>query len=366
MVLPELPAYLDSLGGGEYKGFIIALFTVTAGLSRPFSGKLADTLGRVPVMVIGAMVCGFAALFYPLVSGIAGFFLLRLFHGFSTGFKPTGTSAYVADLIPYDRRGEAMGVLGSFSSLGIGLGPWIGSYIATNFSLDAMFYASSGIAVLSILVLFGMKETLANPQKFSVDLIQIKKDDFFEPRVLAPSINMALSVFSYGAVFTVIPDLSDALQVSYRGEFFFFFTAASMFVRLLIGKASDKYGRVPVLKIGAVIIISSMLILSQATNYYLFVAGAVLFGIGVGIHSPTIYAWTIDLSDQKHRGRGVSTMYIALEIGIGVGALVSGWIFANQLENIPYVFYLSATMVMMSYLYLFTKPVRRLRLNYGG
>ena len=85
MIIPELPSYLDDMGGGEYKGLIIALFTVTAGLSRPFSGKLADKVGRIPVMVVGALVSGIAALLYPIVSGVVGFFALRFFHGFSTG-----------------------------------------------------------------------------------------------------------------------------------------------------------------------------------------------------------------------------------------------------------------------------------------
>jgi len=31
MIIPELPAYLSSLGGEDYKGLIIALFTLTAG-----------------------------------------------------------------------------------------------------------------------------------------------------------------------------------------------------------------------------------------------------------------------------------------------------------------------------------------------
>jgi len=46
MLIPELPAYLSSLGGSGYKGYIIGLFTITAGLSRPFSGRLTDTIGR--------------------------------------------------------------------------------------------------------------------------------------------------------------------------------------------------------------------------------------------------------------------------------------------------------------------------------
>ena len=51
MIIPELPAFLTSLGGEDYKGLIIALFTLTAGISRPFSGKLADTIGRVPIIL---------------------------------------------------------------------------------------------------------------------------------------------------------------------------------------------------------------------------------------------------------------------------------------------------------------------------
>ena len=77
MIIPELPAYLTSLGGEDYKGLIISLFTITAGLSRPFSGKLADTIGRMPVMVIGTLVCVVCSLFYPILSSVGGFLLLR-------------------------------------------------------------------------------------------------------------------------------------------------------------------------------------------------------------------------------------------------------------------------------------------------
>ena len=57
MLIPELPDYLTSLGGEEYKGLIISLFTLTAGFSRPFSGRLTDRIGRVPVMAFGSLVC---------------------------------------------------------------------------------------------------------------------------------------------------------------------------------------------------------------------------------------------------------------------------------------------------------------------
>ena len=90
MIIPELPDYLTSLGGEDYKGLFISLFTLAAGLSRPFSGKIADRVGRIPVMIFGSVVCIVCGLLYPVLTSIAGFLFLRFFHGFSTGFKPTG------------------------------------------------------------------------------------------------------------------------------------------------------------------------------------------------------------------------------------------------------------------------------------
>ena len=94
MIIPELPGYLESMGGAEYKGLIIALFTITAMISRPFSGKLADTVGRIPVIVFGSIVCFICSLLYPVLSFVAGVLWIRLLHGFSTGFTPTGQTAY--------------------------------------------------------------------------------------------------------------------------------------------------------------------------------------------------------------------------------------------------------------------------------
>ncbi|MGQ3505013.1 MFS transporter, partial [Enterococcus faecalis] len=68
MMIPELPGYLTMLGGAEYKGLIIALFTLMAGISRPFSGKLTDTVGRVPVMIFGSLTCVVCSLLYPVLT----------------------------------------------------------------------------------------------------------------------------------------------------------------------------------------------------------------------------------------------------------------------------------------------------------
>ena len=352
MIIPELPAYLDRLGGGEYKGFIIALFTLTAGVSRPFSGKLADTVGRIPVMIFGAVVCFLCGFIYPLANTVVAFLLLRLIHGLSTGFKPTGTSAYVADAVPATRRGEAMGVLGLCGSLGMAAGPAIGSAIASYYSFNNMFYASSGAAILSILILAGMKETLPAPQRFSLSLLRLSPREILEPRVLAPCIAMILTTFSYGVVLTLTPDLSDSLGVSNRGMFFLYFTSASVAVRVFAGKASDKYGRVVVLKVATLVMAVGMLLIGLAPTAPVFFAGGIMFGLGSGMNTPTLFAWTIDLSRDRYRGRAMATMYISLEAGIGIGALLSGWIYGNHDANFVWAYGIGALLAATALVYL--------------
>lgn len=352
MMIPELPSYLTSLGGEEYKGLIISLFTLMAGLSRPISGKLADTIGRIPVMVFGVVVSFFSGLLYPFLTSVSGFLVLRFVHGMATGFKPTGTSAYVADIVPENKRGEAMGVMGVALSFGMMLGPSIGSFITKIYSLNFMFYLSSFVSLLSILILLGMKETVKRPKKLSWDSIKISSKDLFEPRVFAPCIVMLLTIFPFGIVLTIIPDYSDYLGISNRGIFFSIFTFVSLIVRLIAGKVSDKYGRIIVLKFSTIALFIAMLFVGLSETPTEFFVSAGLLGVATGMTAPSIFAWTIDLSHKDHRGKAMSSLYISLEIGIGIGALYSGWLYGNKAEMFVYIFASGGILSLLSFFFL--------------
>ncbi len=358
MMIPELPNYLSSMGGGAYKGLIIALFTITAGLSRPFSGKLTDTVGRLPVMFIGAYACVFCSLLYPQLHFVAGFLLLRFLHGFSTGFKPTGSSAYVADIVPPHRLGEAMGILGISMSVGGSAAPPFGSWLVQVFSINVLFYVSAVLALGSVVILMNLKETLTTRQPFRWSLLKINRDDIFDPQALPAAAMMLFCYFSYGVILTLVPDLSDHLGVTNRGMFFTIFTLASVSTRFFAGKLSDTLGRVPVLQASALLIGVAMLVFANVTTPNGLYLASALFGLGNGIFSPAISAWTVDLGDPGRKGRALATMFIALEIAIGGGAALAGWYFADQTSRMPAVFYLSAAFSFAGFVFLLLKPFR--------
>jgi MFS family permease len=356
MILPELPFFLTSLGGGEYKGLIISLFTLTAMLSRPFSGKLADRIGRKPVIIAGSLVCFVCSIAYPWLTTVFGFLFLRLVHGFSTGFTPTGQTAYLSDIIPADRRGEAMGLLGTASTLGMAGGPALGGWLSTSFSLHAMFYCSSAFAILSCLIIITIKETVTDKHAISWRLLSIRKQDLFEPRVLTPCLVMGLCSYAYGTLFTMIPDFGAYLGIHNKGLLFTYFTIASLMVRLVAGKASDVIGRAQVLKYSTAFMTMGMLWIGFSDTKAMLIVGAFFYGLAQGATSPTLLAWATDLSDPEHKGRGVASLYIFMEFGIGMGAFISGWIYGNEVSRFFVTFFISSVLSGIAFLYLWTRP----------
>jgi MFS family permease len=361
MLLPELPAYLAAMGGQKQIGLIIALFTLTAGLSRPFSGKITDSIGRVPVMAFGSLVCFLCGFFYPLVLTVNGFLILRFFHGFSTGTKPTATAAYVADIVPENRRGEAAGMLGIFTAIGFSIGPALGSFLTDAWNINYMFYTSSVFAILSILILLNLKETLPKEQHkpLSFKLFKIGWNDIFEKKVLVVFFVMLFFCFGSGTVLTLVADQTKLLGIKNKGLFYTIYTVASLGVRILFAKTSDKYGREPVIKLTVIVMFLSMLILAFAQSFIVLVMGAILFGMAQGMGAPTLTAWTIDLSDENFRGRALATMYIALEAGIGIGAFATGLIYQGNPENISKAYLISAVFAVFSFasIYIFRPKV---------
>jgi MFS family permease len=220
LILPELNEYISNMGGENQKGLIIFLFSVSALISRPFSGKLADTIGRKKVMYIGIVISVIASLIYPITGIVFCFLLLRFMHGFGAGFLPTGATALVTDVLPTEKRGVGMGIWGVFISLGFGIGQFLSSPMVEMVGLTGLFFLAAIAAVLAAILISFVDETLPNPIPFKWSLLKINRNDIFEPTVRPAAIAMFLSVTSSGMIFVLSPDLSEFFGLENKGWFF--------------------------------------------------------------------------------------------------------------------------------------------------
>ena len=363
LILPELNNYISILDGADKKGLIITLFTISAAISRPFSGKLADTIGRKKVIYLGIICSFFVMLIYPFSYSVLFFLILRFLHGFSAGFAPTGATALLTDLIPEKSRGHAMGIWGTFISLGIGVGQTLGSWIYLSFGFTILFLIGALFSLIAFILVFWIKETLVNQQKFNFKLLRISWKDVFEPNVLPAAFVMLLSAMCSGMIFVLTPDLSTYLGISNKGFFFGIYVIATILIRLLTSSLSDRIGREKTLLIGCFILVISMLLVGTSNSIVSYIFAAIIFGIATGITSPTMFAWTADLSHEDRRGVGAGTMFIALEFGIMFGALLTLVSYDSTKSTIFITFLIGAIKATIACIYLIVIIAKKKKVN---
>ena len=351
-MVPELYDYITSLGGADDKWLIMSLWTLAAAIARPFSGKIADNFGRKSTIFIGVIVSIVISFMYPFFTSITAFLTLRFLHGFSTGFQPTGATALVGDIIPKGKRGEAMGIFSMTISIGFGLGSYFSTAIFQHFQINGLFIASGlcGIIALSLVLL--IKEEKKPKVDFNLRNIIPKWNEIFAPEVIQPTVFMFITATVAGIYYLLVPDFSTHLGMKEKGIFWLFFTATSLGTRFMAGKAADKYGYRNNLLVGLSIEILSGSICAYATTPFDFLLGASLFGIGAGMITPAIFAWTADLANPVFKGRGIGTMFIALEVGIALGGLITQKIYDNNPNNFKIAFLVGVLLCMIGLLYL--------------
>lgn len=339
MLLPELPGYLAGLGGERYIGLIVGLFTANAFLSRLISSRMADERGRLKVILIGTGVSALCGFGYLLVWSIWSFLALRFIHGISTGFRPTGTTAYLSDIVHISRRGEAMGYLGVAGSTGMALGPVFGSLIRVHYGYDALFLASGVIGLVAYLLSLLLKETLPKPKRIRPEDFNVFKGKRVDFASWPAALILLPVAYAFGVFLTVSPDFVGSLGYTYRGSFNAIIVVSSIATRLFAGRASDRYGRIPLLVVGAFLLAAGMSVIAIAESKTMAAIGGAIYGVSVGINMPTIFAWTVDFAKKGRTALALGTMLMSLEIGIGIGALSSGWIFYGEIERINYAYW---------------------------
>jgi MFS family permease len=205
---------------------------------------------------------------------------------------------------------------------------------------------------VSLLLSIYVRETLTKRSKFTPKMLLIKWNDVFEPSVLPASLVMFLTAASSGIIFVITPDISNFLGIQNKGWFFGIYVISTILVRLLTGSLSDKIGRRKTLLIGNFFLMTSMISIGLADTITFYTIAAIIFGFATGISSPTLFAWTADLSAFDRRGVGAGTMFIALECGIMLGSLSTLVFYNSTLSSVFNSFAFGAVLSFIASIYL--------------
>jgi MFS family permease len=146
-------------------GFLLGYIAVL-----PLIGRVADVVGRTPVLVAALLLFAVGSLItaaaYDLPLVVSGRFL----QGVGGGGLVPATLALVADLWPADRRGLPLGVVGAVQEVGSVAGPLLGAAVLALADWRAIFWLNLGVAVVLAVALRGWQR-LRDPAAAAVGLL---------------------------------------------------------------------------------------------------------------------------------------------------------------------------------------------------
>ncbi|MFC2101872.1 MFS transporter [Bacteroidota bacterium] len=324
-LIPTLPIYVVDVlyAKNSDVGYILAAYTVSALIIRPFTGIALDTWGRKWIYLISLLVFTLTILIYPLILTFGLLLLLRFFHGFSWGATSTAGMTVVVDVIPPHKRGRGIGYFGISFTLAMAIAPVLALMILERWGYFEMFYIAALFSFCGFLMILFVRFPMIQAPK---ERSKITWDRFIEPKGIPISIPMALFGTTYGGVVSFITLYDKELGLAQAGGFFLILAGGVTFSRLFAGQIFDKYGPTYLMTAGFLVNIGGLLFLGMMQNITGFLLAAGLIGVGVGIMMPTLQTMVNNVVSVRRRGAANATLITAFDLGIGLGSFGLGYL----------------------------------------
>ena len=151
LIMPVLPKLVLNFLGGDAPnaakvfGIFGTIFALMQFLFSPVLGVLSDQVGRRPVVLLSNLGLGLDYVVMALAPTIGWLFIGRVISGITAASITTGT-AYVADVVPAEKRAGAFGMIGAAFGVGFVLGPALGGLLG-NSDPRLPFWVAGGLSL---------------------------------------------------------------------------------------------------------------------------------------------------------------------------------------------------------------------------
>src|SRR5262249_28308073 len=227
-----LPLHLRRLGATEGQlGLIMACYSATAIFAQPVVGAWVDRGGRRAFLVTGAILTsGVALLFAAVPAALPLFPLLRALQGVAFSVFFIANFTIVVDLVPPDRRGQALGIFGISGLVSGAVGPALGELLVRAVGFRGLFLAAAALPLLAAAISARLRLPPAPPPISPREGLP----GLLRGLLSAPRLPMTLGTafgLGQGVMFTFFPTYAADLGVRWVGLFAVAYSGAALGVR---------------------------------------------------------------------------------------------------------------------------------------
>lgn len=360
-LISALPVYLvNELHAGKSQvGVVLAAYTIASVIIRPISGFALDKFGRRTVFLLALVV--YTGLFagYLVAFSIVSLIALRFAQGMTWGVTTISGSTIAVDIIPTAKRGEGIGYFALSTTMGMSVGPVVGAFIIHHGGYSELFISALFISLASLVLAYSIRL----PKKLTTGkAIEFSVENLFHKKSILPSLNLLVIMTTYGGLLSFIALFGREIGIENTSLFFLIFAFGIATSRLTSGKTFDRKGPLGILTFCLVLMIVGFPWLALGHNAVAFYTSALVIGFGIGVVFPTFQTIVNNLANNGNRGAANSTLYTALDLGMGLGMVISGLI--AQYLSISAVFLISSAVCVAGLAFFRLKVIGFYNLNY--
>jgi MFS family permease len=322
-LLPTAPFRILDVGGGTVAaGLFLGFLTYASAFSAPFTGAIADRIGRRRTLVICSTAIFLMSFLYAMTTTWPPMLAIVFVHGLFWSGLLTSAGAYVTDLMPASRRAEGIGYYGISTILAVAIAPAVGLWVYQH----GWLWLCVSIGILNLTMAIIATQLEESPRNIAAEGTPWLSHEVLEWRVTIVSLTLFLLSFGYGGVTSFVAIYAKELGVTPPSLFFTVCAGAMVVTRPFSGTLADRIGPVKVLAPCLLLTSLGYLLLAIGGSKGMLIAAALVFGTGFGSAYPAFAAFVMRHVDETKRAAAFGGILAALDTGIGSGSITLGWI----------------------------------------
>lgn len=323
-VNPLINGYAKSLGASStFAGFIVGIMSVAAMFLRPVAGNLTDRITKYKLSFIGGILIVLGIVGYIITPNSGLLLLFRLMNGTGYVLCTVCMTTWLAELVPREHVGEAMGFYGLMNALAMAVAPAVSINIYQTFGYRHSIILSASSAVLMVIVIqfVGQKgEPVGQPAKGKAHHFKIIQKDSLP--IAALTTLFALPYFATQAdIVTYVEQRHLSVAV---GAYFLIYAVVLLVLRLVLRNLFDTVAFGPWLYISTAATVIYLILLAIMDNNWLMGLAAAGMAVGYGIIYSVMQSTALLLAPISESGLASSTFYLGLDIGMALGPMLGG------------------------------------------
>ena len=344
---------------------LVAAYTFSAGIAGFLAAFFVDNFDRKKVLLFGYIGFLVGTLCCALSPTYTFLLMSRIVAGVFGGLIGAQVLAIVADLIPYERRGMAMGIIMAAFSFASVFGVPFGLYIANIFNWHGPFFFVAGIGSLLLPILMRylppMDAHLNNNEGRINPISLIKEVGKHKNQLLALGLTASL-MFGH---FLIVPFLNPFMEFNLGFSklqtpmMYMVGGALTLITSPFIGRLADKIGKHKLFVIMALISIIPVALITNlpVMPFYLVLCiTGFWFVISSGRMIPA-QAMVSNVVSSERRGSFMSFNSAVQQIFMGFASITAGFIVVknadNSIQNYEITGYITIAVTLLSLIFVF-------------